>query len=167
VKTSLSVRALLAAAALFLGGTSAAMAGAVAHAYVTDERGGPPIPAPVSGDVTATQSGGGADGAFAQATADAYAGSLRTVAQAGLNPIPYLIPADANASISDSILFSGGFGQIAYLDYSFEGNITLAGAPYPQAAFAQMIISISTVFGGGQTYETLSAFAANCGTGVN
>jgi hypothetical protein len=145
-------------------GTTAALAAATANAYVTDERVPSVIPPAASGAVFASQSGTGADGAYAQATADASAGTLRTVAQAGLNG-PYIIPASADASISEAILFSGGFGQTAYLDYSFEGSIALAGAEYPQAAFAQLAINIGTIFGGGTTYETLSAFAGNCGPG--
>lgn len=51
---------------------------------------------------------------------------------------PYITTSNATASFSENVIFSGGYGQTAYLDYSFDGSLGI-NAPIgaPAADYAQ------------------------------
>lgn len=147
----------------------AAFANVSASAYIEDERSPlPSTPDPVTGSVTAVQTSGAVGSSqFAWASADAGTGVLKAAVQAGLDG-PYLLPATAATQVREDISFSSGFGGTAYLDWSFDGNITLSSSPYnPQfgAAFGQFNIYAATVFGSDTQYTTLSPFPYACGVG--
>lgn len=107
-----------------------------------------------------------ASGASGDSTASAYAsladGVLRDVAHAtnAYPGTPYA--ASSSSSIMDAVTFSGGMGQTGYLDYSFDGTLSLNPAiNTPYATYGQMLVFIGSSFANLQ----LSAFQANCGQG--
>jgi len=161
--------ALFAAVSMASLGSSAAFAGVSASAYVEDERVHRTLPDAALGSVTATQAEGIAGSShFASASADSSAGVLKATAQAGLDGA-YIMPATAVTQIQEDIMFSGGFGGTAYLDWSFHGDITLANSPYSgpgnAAAFGQFNIYAATVFGSYSEYTTLAPPNFACGAG--
>ena len=95
---------------------------------------------------------------------DLAGGVLRSYAYAAYTPgIPYA--SYDTSTISDVILFSGGVGSLAYLDYSFHGVITYAGnVPINQLATSgQLTMMTNSLLGGStSTAETLSLNVANC-----
>lgn len=102
-------------------------------------------------------------GAVSTGFADLSAGVLKSSAQAIFIP-GFLYASAAYTGFFDSVVFTSGFGQTAYLDYSFDGSLTFAGNLVPQSTYGQM-----TVFAGGQSvvarlFESdLCSFA--CGAG--
>jgi hypothetical protein len=139
---------------------------AVASAYIQDERMAVSAPPQDVGDVTATQTAGAiGSGQYAIASADASTGKLRTVTQAGLDG-PYLMPAAANSSITETLQFSSGYGQIGYLDWTYDGSFTLAGSSYPQAAMSQFLVRIeNTINPTVGMYQTLTLGECGANTG--
>jgi len=83
--------------------------------------------------------------------ANTSAGLLRAFAVATYVPgTPYA--SDVSATVLEPVTFLSGFGTTAYLDYSFDGTITLAGHSEAQATFAQMIASANGIL----QYTTLA-----------
>lgn len=67
--------------------------------------------------------------------------------------------ADATSSIFDNVTFSGGVGQTAYLDWSFDGSLGYTSTSL--ATFGQLLVFISSSYAN----IMLSANPANCGAG--
>lgn len=145
-----------------------ALADASARAYLGDERiPGQVQPPFVHGSIDATsQAGVVTDAGYAYAFADLNTGILRVIGKSVYAP-PYTTTTDATAAITDTVTFSGGAGTTAFLDYSFEGTLGVIADAIPKSAFAQLSINISTAGGSASVYQTLSAYAANCGSGTN
>lgn len=142
-----------------------ALAEATALAYVQDTRGPvSPTPPATRGSTDANMFASG-PGQSAFALSDQVGGVLRITgvsANAGNNTTT----ASASASFSERVTFSGGVGQMAYLDYSFEGSLGIANAnPFQAAAFGQLQVTSANLLGGRTEYATLSAFQNTCGPG--
>jgi hypothetical protein len=146
----------------------AALADASARAYIADERvTGQVTPAFVHGAIDATsQVGVTAEPGYAYAYANLDTGTLRVAGNSIYAP-GYTTTADASANIRDTLTFSGGSRLTGYLDYSFDGSLGVVADAFQKAAFAQLAVNIGTVGGSSSVYETLSAYPANCGSGVN
>jgi hypothetical protein len=119
----------------------------------------------VSGIVDATSQASSSTGGSAYAYANLNTGILRDVGVSD-NLFPLTTTSTADSSISDSLTFSAGVGMTAYLDYMFDGTLNVLST-VPSAASAQMVVSVTSIGGAVRRYETLSAFAANCGAGTN
>jgi hypothetical protein len=73
----------------------------------------------------------------------------------------------ATAAFSDYVTFSGGFGQTAYLDYSFEGSLGVGGSPGHAVAVGQFDALVQAFTNGGslpavQSFESLGGSAREC-----
>jgi len=147
---------------------STAFANASARAYLGDERiPGQVTPPFVQGPISATsQVGLPTDAGYAYAFADLNAGILRIAGKSVYAP-PFTTTTDGNSSISDTVTFTSGTGQTAFLDYSFDGILGVVSDAIPKAASAQLFVNIGTVGGSSSVYQTLSAYGANCGFGTN
>jgi hypothetical protein len=120
-----------------------ALAGARAFA---NAQGGfvPPVPVVVNDPVVATATSSDR-GAVANSFADAATGILRSSATAVSALGGVTFESTASSQIQDEIRFMGGFSQVAYLDYSFDGTIVLSGENVPHSTFGRLLIEISSV----------------------
>ena len=101
-------------------------------------------------------------GSSATSYANQVTGELKDFAQAtnAFYGTPYA--ASASSGFTDSVVFSGGVGQTAWLDWSFDGSLALLPTNLPYATFGQLLVIIN----GGFANIMLSAFAGNCGGGT-
>lgn len=162
VTFSSSFSAVLGLVGLAIAGSSHAV-GAVAQ---VDVQGGPSQQYTASIGTLVVLPVAQLSGSSGASTASAYAsmstGVLKDTAHAtnAYPGTPYA--ASASSSIYDTVTFSGGIGQTGFLDYSFEGSLTLnplINTPY--ATYGQMLVYIGSAFANLQ----LSAFQGNCGGG--
>lgn len=105
------------------------------------------------------QTSGSSGDSVATSYANMTTGVLRDFAHAtnAYPGTPYA--ATASSSLSDSVVFSGGFGGTAYVDWSFDGS--LAYTSNTIGTFGQFLVFI------GSDYANimLSANPGNCGQG--
>jgi len=88
---------------------------------------------------------------FAAGLADLTSGTLRATARSANDSIG--ASTSAVATLGDTVTFSGGFGQTAFLDYTFRGSITEASNPIANISLGSLVIYIANPsLGGAQTY---------------
>lgn len=106
------------------------------------------------------QTSGSSGDSVASSYADMRTGILRDFAHAtnAYPGTPYA--ATASSTIGDTVVFSGGVGQTAYVDWSFDG--TLAYTSSLIGNFGQFLVYIDSSFAN----IMLSANGGNCGGGI-
>ena len=101
-------------------------------------------------------------GSSATAYSNMMTGVIRDYAHAtnAYPGTPY--SATANSGFLDTVTFSGGIGQMAYVDYFFEGSLALNNIPTPYATYGQLLVFIGSSFAN----IMLTADRGNCGGGT-
>jgi len=101
-------------------------------------------------------------GSAASGLADLATGTLRARAQSANDSIG--IATTATSVLGDTVTFSGGFGQTAFLEYRFQGSITEASNPIVNVSSGGLVVYVAnTTAGSSQTDGLALATPGGCG----